>query len=78
MTWTYALRPNPGAKPTGRLASRPIKNDEREEMAAVAVMRSRFTSLTHARYVVSSMQPSEVGHMQVSPESERLEAFTAI
>ena len=47
-------------------------------MAAVVVMRSRWTSSTQRRYVVSVVQPSPVGHSHVPPESERIEALTEI
>jgi len=51
---------------------------ESAEIAAVEVIRSLRTSPTHARYVASEGQPSPVGHSQVPPESERMEAFTDI
>jgi hypothetical protein len=46
---TYALRPSPGARPTGMLAKRPMRKDDRAEIAAVEVMRSWRTSLTQMR-----------------------------
>jgi len=48
------------------------------EIAAVVVMRSRWTSSKQRRYVASVAQPSPVGHTQVPPESERIEALTEI
>ena len=75
---TYAFSPRPGAIPTGRFASNPIRKLEIAEMAAVAVMRSLRTSFTQARYVVSETQPSPVGHSQVPPVSERMAALTDI
>lgn len=75
---TYAFNPRPGAIPTGRFASNPMRKLEIAEMAAVAVMRSLRTSFTQARYVRSETQPSLVGHSQVPPESERMEALTDI
>ena len=75
---TYAFSPRPGAIPTGRFASNPIRKLEIAEMAAVEVMRSLRTSFTQARYVGSETQPSPVGHTQVPPESERMEALTDI
>ena len=55
-----------------------MRKEERDAMAAVVVMRSRCTSLTQARYVVSVAQPSPVGHSQVPPESLRMDALTEI
>jgi hypothetical protein len=51
---------------------------ESAEMAAVVVMRSRWTSSTQRRYVASVVQPSPVGHTHVPPVSERMEALTDI
>ena len=48
------------------------------EIAAVVVIRSLWTSSTQARYVVSELQPSPVGHTQVPPESDIIEALTDI
>lgn len=48
------------------------------EIAAVVVMRSLWTSSTQARYVVSEVQPSPVGHTQVPPVSESMDALTDI
>ena len=75
---TYAFNPRPGAKPTGRFASNPMRKLESAEIAAVVVMRSLRTSSTQARYVVSELQPSLVGHSQVPPVSERMDALTDI
>ena len=44
---TYALRPIPGAMPTGKFARAPIKIEASADMAAVEVIRSCFTSWTH-------------------------------
>ena len=46
---TYASKPSPGAKPTGKFAIRPIADDARADMAAVVVISSRRTSSTQAR-----------------------------
>ena len=46
---TYALRPNPGASPTGKFAKSPMRKLERAAMAAVVVMRFCRISLTHVR-----------------------------
>jgi len=46
---TYALRPSPGASPTGKFAKRPMRKLERAAMAAVVVMRFCRTSLTQVR-----------------------------
>lgn len=46
---TYALRPKPGAMPTGKLANKPMRPEARADMAAVVVIRSTRTSLTQAR-----------------------------
>lgn len=51
---------------------------ESAEIAAVVVIRSLLTSSTHARYVASEVQPSPVGHTQVPPVSERMDALTDI
>jgi hypothetical protein len=75
---TYAFNPRPGAIPTGRFASNPMRKLESAEIAAVVVMRSLWTSSTQARYVGSVVQPSPVGHSQVPPVSERIEALTDI
>jgi hypothetical protein len=48
------------------------------EIAAVVVIRSLSTSSTHARYVASEVHPSPVGHTQVPPVSERMDALTDI
>ena len=66
--------------PTGRLASRPIKKEAREEMAAVVVMRSLQTSATHDMCSVSETQRSPAVSLQtqVPPESETIEALTEI
>jgi hypothetical protein len=62
----------------GRLANRPIQNEVRAAMAAVAVTRSRLTSSIHCRYSrgLSVMQLSllEAGHTQLPPLSETIEA----
>ena len=78
MIRTYAFSPRPGAIPTGRFASNPMRKLESAEIAAVVVISSVRISFTHARYVGSEMQPSPVGHSQVPPESERIEALTDI
>jgi len=75
---TYPFIPRPGASPTGRLASKPMRKLESPETAAVVVIRSLRTSSTHARYVASETQPSFVGHSQVPPVSETMAAFTDI
>jgi hypothetical protein len=75
---TYALSPSPGANPTGRLANKPMRKLDSAEMAAVVVMRSRWTSSTQRRYVESVAQPSPVGHTHVPPVSEIIEALTEI
>jgi len=59
-------------------ASKPMRKVERAETAAVVVIRSRWTSATQLRYVVSEVQPSPVGHTQVPPESEMIAALTEI
>jgi hypothetical protein len=51
---------------------------ESAEIAAVVVISSLRISFTQARYVGSETQPSPVGHSQVPPESERIEALTDI
>lgn len=77
---TYAFKPKPGAIPTGKFAIRPIRNEARAEIAAVEVMRSRWTSATHAVYASSVWHKSvEVGgQTQVPPVSEIIEALTEI
>jgi hypothetical protein len=75
---TYAFSPRPGAIPTGRFASNPMRKLASAEIAAVVVISSLRISFTQARYVVSETQPSPVGHSQVPPESERIEALTDI
>lgn len=75
---TYAFNPRPGARPTGRFANNPMRKLESAEIAAVVVIRSLLTSSTHARYVASEVQPSPVGHTQVPPVSERMDALTDI
>lgn len=75
---TYAFKPNPGAKPTGRLANRPMRNVEMAEMAAVEVMRSCLIWPRQIAYSSLSVQSPSVGHTQVPPESERIEALTEI
>lgn len=46
---TYASKPSPGAKPTGKFAIRPIAEDDRADIAAVVVINSRRTSSMQAR-----------------------------
>ena len=46
---TYASKPRPGAKPTGKFAIRPIAQDARADIAAVVVISSRRTSSMQAR-----------------------------
>lgn len=46
---TYALSPRPGARPTGMLASTPIRNEESAAIAAVAVIKSWRTSAKQVR-----------------------------
>jgi hypothetical protein len=64
--------------PIGRFASKPMKKLPRADTEAVVVIRSRRTLATQARYVASEVQPSPVVHLQVPPESERMEALTEI
>ena len=78
MIRTYAFSPRPGAIPTGRFANNPMRTLASAEIAAVVVISSLRTSFTQARYVKSEAQPSPVGHSQVPPESERIEALTDI
>lgn len=73
---TYASKPSPGAKPTGKFAIRPIAEDARADMAAVVVISSRRTSSTQARYTGSLVQRSFVEQTHVPPLSERMAAFT--
>ena len=46
---TYAFTPSPGAKPTGKLAMRPMAKEARADIAAVVVINSRRTSSTQVR-----------------------------
>ena len=78
MQLTYALRPRPGAIPTGRLASAPMRTDASAETDAVVVIKSRWISERHVLYAGSSVQPSFVEHTQVPPESVRMDALTEI
>jgi hypothetical protein len=64
--------------PIGRFAHKPMRELASAQTAAVLVIRSRRTSATQARYVASEVQPSPVGHSQLPPESERMEALTDI
>lgn len=77
---TYPLSPSPGAIPTGRFANKPMRKLHKADMAAVEVMRSWRTSFTQARYVWSEPQRSVLvlGHTQVPPVSDRMEALTEI
>jgi hypothetical protein len=63
---------------TYRLAKSPMQKDDRAEMAAVAVTRSRLISATHSRYSSLSRQLGSPPHPQVPPESETMEALTAM
>jgi hypothetical protein len=75
---TYALRPSPGASPTGKFAKSPMRKLERAAMAAVVVMRFCRTSLMQERYSWSLMHRSAVGQTQGPPESDRMDALTDI
>ena len=75
---TYALTPNPGARPTGRFANIPIKKLARQDAAAVPVIKSRRISFLQRLYCTSVTHKSvDVGgQTHVPPESDMMEAFT--
>lgn len=66
--------------PIGRLAKRPIKNEDNADIAAVETMRSFRTSLTQLRYSLSVVQVGSVVFVQthVPPDCERMVALTEI
>ena len=64
--------------PMGKLATAPIKNEATAEIAAVEMIKSCRTSLTHCMYTASVTQASFVGQIHVPPESERMFALTEI
>ena len=75
---TYAFKPKPGARPTGKLAKRPIRNEASAEIAAVDVIKSLRTAVTQDKYTSSLTHRSEEVHLQVPPVSEIIDALTVI
>jgi hypothetical protein len=64
----------------GKLANKPMQNELKAAIAAVAVTRSLLTSSTHCKYSkgLSVMQLSllEAGHTQLPPLSATMVALT--
>jgi len=75
---TYAFKPRPGASPTGKLAKSPIRKEDKADIAAVVVIKSRWTSATQERYTSSLTHRSLVVQTHGPPLLDRMEALTAI
>ena len=66
--------------PTGKFAKKPIRQLASAEMAAVVVMRSRWTSAVHCVYVASGelTQSTPSGQTHVPPVCMMIDALTEI